>query len=456
MTPQRRRTGLPAALLLTLILCALSWTPALVQQARARPADPVAALAAAAHPLRTTEPGGSVADLRPLGAMVGDAKVVGIGEATHSSHEFFTNKHRIFRYLVEEKGFTAFALEANWSAGLRINDYVLHGKGDLRKIMQEEFQDAYRLWNTREYADLFTWMRDYNAHHARKVQFIGNDAAYAGPELFDRVTGYAREHHPALLPRLAELYRGQRPEPGTSVRDTMQALLKQPLAERRANADRARQALDLLAGQHPGGDRRGFDRRAFDSAVQDARAVAQVAGMYTYDLDDPKAVADCMRYRDRVMADNTVWWQRHTGQKILLSAHNAHVSYVSDNPAQYPKMQGAFLRDRLGSAYVNVRLTFSEGSFNTIDDEGRTKPVTVGPAAPGSNEHTLDQVAHRPAWLLDMRNAPRAAKDWLAGARPTRNIGTAYPEPEYMTALGRSYDLLIHVHSIRAAELLTP
>ncbi|MFF7730328.1 erythromycin esterase family protein [Streptomyces sp. NPDC008001] len=452
MNPQRRRrTGLPAALLLTLLLCVLSWAPLLVQQARARPAGPVAALAAAAHPLRTTDPAGSLADLRPLGAMAGDAEVVGVGEATHSSHEFFTNKHRIFRYLVEEKGFTTFALEANWSTGLRINDYVLHGTGDVRQIMREEFQDAYRLWNTREYLALIEWMRDYNTQHARKVQFMGNDAAYAGPGLFDRVTGYVREHHPDLLPRFTELYRGQRPAPGTSVRDTMQALLKQPLAERRANASRAREAHGLLAGQHPRGD-----RRAFESAVQDARAVAQAAGMYVYDLDDPKAVADCMRYRDEVMAANTVWWQRHTGQKVMLSAHNAHVAYVSDDPAQYPKSQGAFLRDRLGTAYVNVRLTFSEGSFNTLDDQGRTKPVTLGPAAPGSNEHTLDRVAHRPAWLLDMRTAPPAARDWLAGARPTRNIGTAYPVPEYMTALGRSYDLLLHVHRVRAAELLAP
>lgn len=66
---------------------------------------PEAALGRVAHPLRTTEPRGGLADLRPFGLVVGDARVVGLGEASHSSHEFFTVKHRVLRYLVEEKAF---------------------------------------------------------------------------------------------------------------------------------------------------------------------------------------------------------------------------------------------------------------------------------------------------------------------------------------------------------------
>ncbi|EST38542.1 hypothetical protein N566_06840 [Streptomycetaceae bacterium MP113-05] len=104
-----------------------------------------------AHPLRTTDPYGDLDDLRPFGRIVGNAQVVGMGEATHSSHEFFTMKHRVMRYLVENKGFRTFALEASWSSGLRLDEYLLTGEGDLRKIMREEFQGAYAWWNTEEY-----------------------------------------------------------------------------------------------------------------------------------------------------------------------------------------------------------------------------------------------------------------------------------------------------------------
>ncbi|MFD9637478.1 erythromycin esterase family protein, partial [Streptomyces violascens] len=98
---------------------------------------PVRALDRIAHPLRSTEPGTGAADLQALGVMVGDTKVVGVGEATHGSHEFFALKDRLFRYLVEQKGFTTFALEISWSAGLRIDDYLQHGNSDARQVVHE-------------------------------------------------------------------------------------------------------------------------------------------------------------------------------------------------------------------------------------------------------------------------------------------------------------------------------
>jgi erythromycin esterase len=107
-------------------------TSAPVSSAPAVASAPVRALDPIAHPLRSTEPGTGAADLQALGVMVGDAKVVGVGEATHGSHEFFALKDRLFRYLVEQKGFTTFALEISWSAGLRIDDYLQHGNGDER------------------------------------------------------------------------------------------------------------------------------------------------------------------------------------------------------------------------------------------------------------------------------------------------------------------------------------
>ncbi|MEV0276001.1 erythromycin esterase family protein [Streptomyces sp. NPDC050610] len=415
---------------------------------RARAEDPVPALTRAAHSLRTTEPAGGTRDLRAFGRMVGDAKVVGVGEATHGSHEFIADKDRLFRYLVERKGFTTFALEVDWSAGLRINDYVLHGKGNARQIMKEEFQNSYRFWNNQEYLDLIEWMRAYNTHHARKVQFMGDDVGYAGPELFDRVTDYAARHAPALLPRLTALYRGQRPTPGSSVDSWMAGYMRKPLAERRDLAARAGQALDLLRRQRPGAD-----RSEFAWTVRHARAISQVASLYAYDLYTAAGNSAAMRFRDEAMAANTAWWQRRTGHKMLLSAHNTHVAYVSDDPANYPKVQGAFLRDRLGDDYLSARLTFDAGSFNATAASGTgTAVYTVGPAERGSNEYTLDQVPFRD-YFLDMRTAPAAARAWLGEARPTRNIGTAYPDTPRMTALGSSCDLLIHLHRVTASRL---
>ncbi|MEU3460667.1 erythromycin esterase family protein [Streptomyces sp. NPDC006733] len=414
--------------------------------------SPVAALDRSAHPLRSTSPQGDLDDLRALGRMVGDAQVVGLGEATHSSHEFFTLKHRVFRYLVAEKGFRTFALEGSWSAGLRLNDYVLHGTGSLRQIMDEEFQSVYASWNTAEYRDLVLWMRSYNVQHPDDpVRFMGNDSAYAGPQLYDQVHAYAARTSPELAARLAALYQGLRP--ATSVDQYITTYLAQPLAARQARAARTTRAVALLARQRPGP---GEDGAAYRWAVQQATAIDQMARLFAYDDHDPQEMAASMRYRDSVMAANVVWWQQRTGSKILLAAHNAHVALQTYTPATYPKVQGTFLREALGDRYVSVATTFDRGAFNATGPDGVMRKVTVGAARPGSTEYTLDQVRARD-FVVDLRSAPPAARAWLATARPVKLIGTAYPAPntEPRVALAGTHDLLIHLHQVTAATLLT-
>ncbi|MFF8018553.1 erythromycin esterase family protein [Streptomyces sp. NPDC007929] len=410
----------------------------------------VAAAERGAHPLRTTGPRGDLGDLRPLGRMVGDARVVGLGEATHSSHEFFTLKHRVLRYLVEHKGFRTFALETSWSTGLRLDAYVRTGEGDPRRIMREEFQDTYAWWNTDEYLALIEWMRAYNLRHPRdQLRFMGDDFAYAGPELHDEVLRYTARHLPGLLPRVTALYRGLRPT--TSAGTYMKSYLTRPLAERRAMAVRAETALSLLArGPVPSTT----TREAHAWAVQHARALAQTARGYAFDFDDPGQLRKSMGYRDGLMADNVAWWAARTGHKVLLSAHNSHIAYRTSDP-RYPRMQGAFLRDRLGKDYISVATTFGEGSFNATDPDGTARVHTVGAPAPGSTERFLNQV--RPDdFFLDLRTAPAPARAWLNTPRPTRSIGTSYPERPHQIAPADFHDVLFHLRHVTSARLLSP
>ncbi|QOV40541.1 erythromycin esterase family protein [Streptomyces ferrugineus] len=439
---RQHRTGL--VLTLFIILAALTTG---IPATAAQTPTVVDALEGAAHPLRTVEPGGDTRDLRPLDRMIGGAEVVGLGEATHSSHDFFALKDRVFRHLVAEKGFRTFALEAPWSTGLRLNDYVLHGKGDPRRIMREEFQRDYLWWNNTDYLRLVEWMRAYNVRHpGDPVRFIGDDVAWTGPESYDAVETYAAEAHPELSARLAELYRGLRPTVRTG--EYIERYPELPYAERKERAARTGEALGLLQRTAPGAD-----RAAYDWAVRQATVIDQTARQYAFDFEDPLELAAAMRYRDGVMAANVVWWQRHTGDKVLLSAHNNHVGYVPEAPAQYPKVQGAFLRERLGAGYVSVGLTFGRGSFNATGwDDDTIRRWTLGPVGPGSNERTLERVRHRD-YLLDMRRVGAPADDWLRRARPTRGIGTAYPDGPHDIALARSYDVLIHLHRVEAARL---
>nr|BFD87201.1 hypothetical protein StreXyl84_66020 [Streptomyces sp. Xyl84] len=411
----------------------------------ASPAGVVRSLERAAHPLRSTEPGGPAADLRSLGAMVTDAKVVGLGEATHGSHEFFAMKHRVFQHLVEERDFTTFALEMSWSAGLRIDEYLQGGPGDPRRIARETLAGS--PWEREEFVRLIGWMRDHNSRRPdRRVHFMGDDLGgpKLGDHIFERVLSSVGTARPEALPRLEELYAGLRPF------DDIFAYLRKPLTERKENAAQAQEAFDLVA-EHEGA---GGEEYAW--TVQHARNIAQTFAFATIDLADPASVTAAERLRDQAMADNVLWWQRQTGHKMLLSAHNGHVGYLSAHPDMYPRTQGTVLRDRLGRRYAAIGFTFAGGSFLTKDAslDGDWKPVTVPAARPGMHEYTLDQVGYRD-FYVDLRTAPANARTWLDRPRPVYDAGSTFTaDPLPALAVGRAYDVLVHLHRVRAADKL--
>lgn len=157
------------AALLGLILVFALTSEASPRRRAARPADTsleIHALAGYDPSITTT------ADLAPFRDLVGDATVVGLGESWHTSGGFYLLKHRLFRYLVEEMGFRAFAMESNWEAVERTNAYVQTCSGTAEMAIREENP----VWQSTEYANLVRWMCEWNrAHPGDRVTTFGFD-----------------------------------------------------------------------------------------------------------------------------------------------------------------------------------------------------------------------------------------------------------------------------------------
>src|SRR5882762_9798951 len=86
--------------------------------------DKEAAVIARAARALTTD-----ADYDSLVAMAGEAQCVLIGEASHGTREFYAIRAALTRRLIEEKGFRAVALEADWPDSFRVHRFVT-GRGD--------------------------------------------------------------------------------------------------------------------------------------------------------------------------------------------------------------------------------------------------------------------------------------------------------------------------------------
>ena len=76
-----------------------------------------------AIPVKSFEAGHGFEDLQPLKKILKDVQIVGLGEATHGTREFFQFKHRMLEFLVKEMGFTVFAIEASYPECFNINNY---------------------------------------------------------------------------------------------------------------------------------------------------------------------------------------------------------------------------------------------------------------------------------------------------------------------------------------------
>jgi len=110
-------------------------------------------------PIEHVEAENGFSDLRPLKEVLKDVKVVGLGENTHGTREFFQVKHRLLEFLVMEMGFQGFAIEASYANCMPINDYVLHGMGNRETVLTGQ---GYVVWDTQELSEMIDWMRAYN------------------------------------------------------------------------------------------------------------------------------------------------------------------------------------------------------------------------------------------------------------------------------------------------------
>ena len=116
------------------------------------------------------------AEMKPLSAeyIPENISILSIGEAAHGCKEMQELKLSVFKEMVEKRGFTAFALEADYGECAEINRYIQGGEGSAEEMVQKF---AFPIYHTKEMAELISWMREWNASapEDKKVRFYGFD-----------------------------------------------------------------------------------------------------------------------------------------------------------------------------------------------------------------------------------------------------------------------------------------
>ncbi|QHV98161.1 erythromycin esterase family protein [Spirosoma endbachense] len=125
-----------------------------------------------AIPIQSIDPQSRSNDLAPLKRLIGRARIVALGENSHGSASIYQLKLRLVKHLVEQAGFTVFALEMPMLEADRINDYLLNGKGTRQEVAKNL---SYKSWQTKEMMAIIQWLFTYNKTARQKVEFRGFD-----------------------------------------------------------------------------------------------------------------------------------------------------------------------------------------------------------------------------------------------------------------------------------------
>lgn len=408
-------------------------------------------LLANSRPFDTEMPGSGSADLAELGVIVGGARVAAFGEATHGTREFFQMKHRALEYLVQQRGFTHFLIEASMPEARALDRYVRGGVADPARLLAGLH---FWTWNTQEVLDLILWMRGYNERTpGAPLRFVGFDMQYPHVAI-DSVR--------TMLARAAPVLQGQAAAAFTCLEGTRgpngQLQPARYAAVDRAVQDQCAAGLRVLADTLAG--RRAQWRVAFgaddaDWLEQYLTLVRQWERMAR--TTDGTAI---FRERDRSMADNVLWTAAREPQaRLFVWAHNGHVT-------RRVYSMGYHLAAALGEEYRNVAFTFGGGRFNavTLLPSGAFGALELQ-YINNPNVGTLEQyfsATLAPRLIFDARRATSGATGTHPFNRrliPMRSIGSVYspanPAAYYEIALlPVDYDGVIWFVNTRESRLL--
>jgi erythromycin esterase len=420
------------------------------------PAELIGWVKGQAIALDTIEPGAGAADLKALDALVGDARIVLMGDSRHDAREQWLLKHRIIEYLVKNLGFSVLALEESLPCTSALNECLLGKRDDLGAALSA--LGGWYLYDTEEMLAIMSMLRAHNADTAtdRPVQADTTDRPVPVDTQINPVRVYgidvsdgARRGVHKALAYLAEA-------------DT-------------AAADRLRRAIDISPfGKYfwmqtiqnygeltPGAtDSLGAGLADLVNTLNERRdELIASSGEAEYEWALRHAIVAIRVHemmlafkagsflaggnvREAAMVENLKWLLdvAAPGEKFIIWAHNFHVArepmYVEI--PQRPQMTidplGHLLVDELDDPTVTIGFSFERG----VESSG-LKPAP---------EDWVDGVmakAGPDAFLLDLRAAPEdgPVHDWLHADQTMRGEGG-----KAVLAPAKAFDIIAFVREV--------
>ena len=403
-------------------------------------------------------------DYHDLISLIGDARFVLLGEASHGTDEFYFERAQITKRLIAEKGFSVVAIEADWPDAYRVHRYV---RGATIDSNANEALSGFRrfptwMWRNTVVVEFVEWLRAFNQKldpKKARAGFYGMDL-YSLHASIDAVLSYLNKVDPAAATRARRRYScfehfSREPqEYGYAATAGIIESCEDEVVDQLAEIQRKAGEFLTRDGQA------GADELFF--AEQNARLVKNAEQYYRSMF---RGRASSWNLRDRHMTETIEALVAHFNgsrqPKAIVWAHNSHLgdARATEMSERGELNVGQLIRERFGKESVLVGFTTHHGTVTAASDWGeRAERKRVRPALRGSYEELLHETT-LPRFWINLRDAGKRS-DVLHDSRLERAIGVIYrPETErvshyFQARLAEQFDAIIHIDETRAVEPL--
>ncbi|MBP1987356.1 erythromycin esterase family protein [Halolamina salifodinae] len=397
---------------------------------------------------------GSGVDDPPTHSLAPDeARIIGLGEATHGTRECFRHKARLIKTLVAEHGYRTVAFEADAAAATALDSFVRDFGSNAPASALADLEMWQ--WQTESVGKLLAWLRTFNDERSSsdRVRIRGVDlstpSAPAAP---------LRPYFEAVDHRILD---------SEALRTVADATVPDGPHERAQALDAVAAAAETLT-DHVAATRDNAETTStpvsWETARHLCRVVEQACEWARVRHEQPGPHEAGMAARDRFMAENARWTlAQDAGAGVALWAHDGHVqrgTFDDGTPWADATTMGERLDRELGDDYRPVGFDFARGSFRAAGaGSGEVETFSVGTPIEESASATFAAVDGAP-YLLDLRAAAVDGRlePWLATERRTRYVGSVFDpkadaeEGYARTNLPASFDHLLFLPASTAAR----
>lgn len=370
------------------------------------------------YPLKTYNPEEKDnSDLLILDKLIGNSKVVGLGESTHGSSEIYKLKYRISEYLIANKNFNIFTLEANMPESFKMNRYIIEQKDDPKNILKGMY---FWLWQTEETLNFIEWLKNYNKKHNPQVYFDGFDMQYAKGAV-EQIREFYKDNH------LSE-----------QEINTLEIGIKKYNRGLKSYNKKGKKIINEYL------DEIAKKSTLTNNLEEESRFLQNINIIRQY-------VQQTYIKRDKFMAENIKWLtNKNPNSKLIVSAHNYHIAKLN------PERMGYWINQDSVNNYINFGFAFYEGSYSASINR-KIGTYNSEMAFPGTLEYKLNSL-NIPIFILDLKsikNENNKLGKWIIEDVLFRKTGSGTDKNEFKkTNIANSFDYLIFINKSTNSKLL--